>query len=101
MAASIPLFFVGNLLIEIVLWDVVVAVSARNPRAAVATVAWGRGVTGFGSVAGAALGAWSASAGSEAVPLMVSGVLLVAVVAYAFSACAASAFRWWLPAWSL
>ena len=75
----------GNALFDMVAWLVLIAVAGRNPRAAVATFAWGRGVSGLGSTAGAALGVWSNDlfgAGSPAVDF-VTGALILVFVGYA------------------
>ena len=82
---SVTLLAAGNALFDMVAWLVLIAVAGRNPRAAVATFAWGRGVSGLGSTAGAALGVWSNDlfgAGSPAVDF-VTGALILVFVGYA------------------
>ena len=66
-------------------WVVLAAVGARNTRASVATIAWGRGVSALGSIVGAAIGVW-ASATSLTHPIAVqlaTGALVVGFAAYA------------------
>lgn len=53
-AASASLLSCGNALFDVVGWVVLAAVGTRNVRASVATIAWGRGVSALGSIAGAA-----------------------------------------------
>lgn len=82
---SVTLLAAGNALFDMVAWLVLIAVAGRNPRAAVATFAWGRGVSGLGSTAGAALGVWSNDlfgARSPAVDF-VTGTLILVFVGYA------------------
>ena len=82
---SVTLLAAGNALFDMVAWLVLIAVAGHNPRAAVATFAWGRGVSGLGSTAGAALGVWSNDlfgAGSPAVDF-VTGALILVFVGYA------------------
>lgn len=82
---SVTLLAAGNALFDMVAWLVLIAVAGRNPRAAVATFAWGRGVSGLGSTTGAALGVWSNDlfgAGSPAVAF-VTGALILVFVGYA------------------
>lgn len=50
-AASASLLSCGNALFDVVGWVVLAAVGARNTRASVATIAWGRGVSALGSIA--------------------------------------------------
>ncbi len=82
---SVTLLSAGNTLFDMVAWLVLTAVAGRNARAAVATFAWGRGLTGVGTTAGASLGVWSNElfgAGSTAVEL-VTGALILVFVGYA------------------
>lgn len=46
----------GNVLFEMVAWLVLIMLAGRNRKGALAVFAWGRGVAGFGSLIGAALG---------------------------------------------
>lgn len=82
---SVTLLAAGNALFDMVAWLVLIAVAGRNPHAAVATFAWGRGVSGLGSTTGAALGVWSNDlfgAGSPSVAF-VTGALILVFVGYA------------------
>lgn len=82
---SVTLLSAGNTLFDMVAWLVLIAVAGRNPRAALATFAWGRGVSGVGSTVGAALGVWSNDlfgVGTVAVSL-VTGALILVFVGYA------------------
>ena len=84
-AASASLLSCGNALFDVVGWVVLAAVGARNTRASVATIAWGRGVSALGSIVGAAIGVW-ASATSLTHPIAVqlaTGALVVGFAAYA------------------
>ena len=79
-AASASLLSCGNALFDVVGWVVLAAVGARNTRASVATIAWGRG-----SIAGAAIGVW-ANAASLTHPVAVqlaTGTLVLGFAAYA------------------
>ncbi len=84
-AASVSLLSCGNALFDVVGWVVLAAVGARNVRASVAAIAWGRGVSAIGSIVGAALGVW-ASTTSATHPVAVqlaTGAFIIAVTAYA------------------
>ena len=84
-AASASLLSCGNALFDVVGWVVLAAVGTRNVRASVATIAWGRGVSAFGSIVGAAIGVW-ASATSLTHPVAVqlaTGALVLGFAAYA------------------
>ena len=84
-AASASLLSCGNALFDVVGWVVLAAVGARNTRASVATIAWGRGVSALGSIAGAAIGVW-ANAASLTHPVAVqlaTGTLVLGFAAYA------------------
>lgn len=84
-AASASLLSCGNALFDVVGWVVLAAVGARNTRASVATIAWGRGVSALGSIVGAAIGVW-ASATSLTHPVAVqlaTGALVLGFAAYA------------------
>ena len=81
-AASASLLSCGNALFDVVGWVVLAAVGARNTRA---SVAWGRGVSALGSIAGAAIGVW-ANAASLTHPVAVqlaTGTLVLGFAAYA------------------
>lgn len=83
--ASIVMLSAGNTLFDIVAWTVLIAASSRNLKASVAIFAWGRGVSGVGTVLGAALGVWSYQAfGSDPrVVAAVQGVIILVFVGYA------------------
>ena len=53
---SSALLSTGNALFEMVAWLVLIMLAGRNRKGALAVFAWGRGVAGFGSLLGAALG---------------------------------------------
>ena len=59
--ATVTLLSCGNALFDVVGWVVLAAVAARNVRASVATIAWGRGISAAGTIVGAALGVWTTS----------------------------------------
>lgn len=75
----------GNTLFDIVAWMVFAVAASRNRKASVAIFAWGRGVSGFGTVLGAALGVWAYQTfGSDAHAVaVVQGVVIVVFVGYA------------------
>ena len=75
----------GNILFDMVAWVVLAEIANRNRAGAVAVFSWGRGVCALGSIAGAALGLWCNSLIATSPDLLefVSGVMLVAVAAYA------------------
>ena len=54
--ASVVLLSTGNTLFDMVAWMALVAVASRNERASVAAIAWGRGVSGLGTILGAGVG---------------------------------------------
>lgn len=91
-AVSIPLFYMGSALFDIVVWAVLLAAGQRNRSAAVATFSWGYAVRSAGSVTGAALGAWVAAAHVPHVDVAVSGLLLMVVLGYVFLRLRASSF---------
>ncbi len=83
--ASVALLSCGNSLFDVVAWVVLASVGARNVRASVATIAWGRGLSAMGTVVGAALGVWASST-SVTHPIamqLMAGALIVAFAAYA------------------
>ncbi len=75
----------GNTLFDLVAWTVLIAVAHRNPLGALAVFAWGRGVSGLGTLVGAALGVWCNDlfANDHTALALVSGGLIVLFVAYA------------------
>ena len=83
--ASIVLLSAGNTLFDIVAWVVLIAASSRNPKASVAIFAWGRGVSGIGTVLGAAFGVWAYEAfGFDArIVVTVQGAIILVFVGYA------------------
>jgi DNA-binding CsgD family transcriptional regulator len=85
LVSSNVLLSAGNTLFDMVAWAVLAEIANRNRAGAVAVFSWGRGVCALGSIAGAALGVWCNSLIATSPDLLefVSGVMLVAVVAYA------------------
>ena len=83
--ASVTLLSCGNALFDVVGWVVLAAVGARNLRASVATIAWGRGISAVGTIAGAAFGVWATQrAVTHPVAMqVVLGIFVVAFMAYA------------------
>lgn len=83
--ASIVLLSAGNTLFDVVAWVVLIAASSRNLKASVAIFAWGRGVSGIGTVLGAAIGVWAYEAfGSDArIVATVQGAIILVFVGYA------------------
>lgn len=53
---SNALLVTGNLLFEMVAWLVLIMLAGRNSKNALAVFAWGRGMSGFGTLIGAAIG---------------------------------------------
>ncbi|MFR4999618.1 MAG: helix-turn-helix transcriptional regulator [Slackia sp.] len=83
--ATAGLLSAGNTLFDLVAWVVLVSVAARNERGAVAVISWGRGVSGIGTIVGAALGVWSTRAfGQDShLAVFVAGALILVFVGYA------------------
>ena len=84
-AASVTLLSCGNSLFDVVGWVVLAAVGARNVRASVATVAWGRGVSAVGTIVGAAVAVWAngVSATHPIAAQLMAGAFVIAFAAYA------------------
>ena len=82
---AVTLLSCGSTLFDMVAWTTLLSVAARNERGAVAAFAWGRGVTGFGTLAGAALGvAANDLTGGAVMPVeLISGALILIFVGYA------------------
>lgn len=83
--ASVTLLSAGNTLFDMVAWVALVAVASRNERGAVAAFAWGRGLTGLGTIVGAAFGVLANNllgSGSYGAVLM-GGVFILVFVGYA------------------
>lgn len=83
--AGITLLSAGNTLFDMVAWVALIAIATRNERGAVAAFAWGRGLTGLGTIVGAALGVLAnglLGSDSYGVALM-SGLLILVFVGYA------------------
>lgn len=82
---SVTLLSAGNTLFDMVAWVTLVAVAARNARGAVAAFAWGRGLTGLGTIVGAGLGVLANNlAGGNALAIeLISGALILVFVGYA------------------
>ncbi len=79
---SVTLLSAGNAVFDMVAWLVLIAVAGRNTSGAVATFAWGRGVSGLGTVVGAGLGVWSNDLfgfDDVAVSLLAGAIILVFV----------------------
>lgn len=83
--ASVALLSAGNTLFDMVAWIVLVSVAERNTNGSIAVIAWGRGVSGIGTIAGAALGVWSTQAFGQdgRMGIVVAGVLILVFVGYA------------------
>ena len=83
--ASVTLLSAGNTLFDMVAWVALIAVASRNERGAVAAFAWGRGLTGLGTIVGAALGVLANGLfGSDALGLaLMGGTLILVFVGYA------------------
>lgn len=83
--ASVTLLSAGNTLFDMVAWVALVAVAARNARGAVAAFAWGRGLTGMGTIVGAGLGVVANGlVGGNTLPIeLISGSLILVFVGYA------------------
>ena len=73
----------GNMLFDMVAWRVLVAAGARNERAALAILSWGRGMTALGSVIGAGLGVAAVRAADPGTAPVVSSLLVFLTVAAA------------------
>jgi DNA-binding CsgD family transcriptional regulator len=83
--ASNVLLSAGNTFFDMMAWVVLISLAARNRAGALAAFAWGRGISGFGTLVGAALGVWSNTLFSSNRDLLtvVSGLLIVLFVGYA------------------
>lgn len=83
--ASVTLLSAGNTLFDMVAWVTLVAVAARNARGAVAAFAWGRGLTGLGTIVGAGLGVVANGlVGGNVLGIeLISGSLILVFVGYA------------------
>lgn len=83
--ASVALLSAGNTLFDMVAWVVLVSVASRNANGAIAVISWGRGVSGIGTIAGAALGVWSTQAFGQdgRMGIVVAGALILVFVGYA------------------
>lgn len=83
--ASITLLSAGNTLFDMVAWVALVAVASRNEHGAVAAFAWGRGLTGLGTIVGAALGVAANNLfGGDSYGLaLMGGTLILVFVGYA------------------
>lgn len=84
-AVGVTLLSAGNTLFDMVAWVALVAVASRNERGAVAAFAWGRGLTGLGTIVGAALGVLANGlfGGDENGIALMSGALILVFVGYA------------------
>lgn len=82
---SVGLLSAGNTLFDMVAWSVLAAVAMRNVHGSMAVVAWGRGVSGIGTIVGAAFGVWStkAFADNEHAAILVAGAFVLFFVGYA------------------
>lgn len=82
---AVALLSAGNTLFDMVAWVVIISVASRNVYGSVATIAWGRGVSSLGTIAGAALGVWSTAAFGQdgRIEVLVAGVLILVFVGYA------------------
>jgi DNA-binding CsgD family transcriptional regulator len=75
----------GSALFEMLMWVVLISLAGRNRAASVSVFAWGRGVSSFGTLSGAALGVFGNAlvAGSHEGLVALSGVLVMAITGYA------------------
>jgi DNA-binding CsgD family transcriptional regulator len=82
---SVVLLAAGNTLFDMVAWLVLIAVASRNSRGAVATFAWGRGVSGLGTTLGAFIGVTSNHLTGDNPDMLkiVLAVIVLVFVAYA------------------
>lgn len=82
---SVGLLSAGNTLFDMVAWSVLAAVAMRNVHGSMAVIAWGRGVSGIGTIVGAAFGVWStkAFADNEHAAILVAGAFVLFFVGYA------------------
>lgn len=76
---SVGLLSAGNTLFDMVAWSVLAAVAMRNVHGSMAVIAWGRGVSGIGTIVGAAFGVWStkAFADNEHAAILVAGAFVL------------------------
>lgn len=74
----------GNVLFSMTAWMALVAIAARNPVGATTVITWGRGVSAFGTLVGAAAGvaANDAIAAQSSLLFIIAGALLMAFAAY-------------------
>ncbi len=81
---GVSLLSCGSVLFDVVCWVVLAAAGARNLRSSVATIAWGRGLSSLGTIAGASLGVWSSmeSTSHPVAMQVVAGLLIVSFAAY-------------------
>lgn len=82
LVGSVTLLSAGNALFDMVAWVVLIAVAGRNVYGAVVAFAWGRGVSGIGTILGAAVGVWSNDlfgSDSGAISLVIGAIILVFV----------------------
>lgn len=82
---SVGLLSAGNTLFDMVAWSVLASVAMRNVHGSMAVIAWGRGVSGIGTIVGAAFGVWStkAFADNEHAAILVAGAFVLLFVGYA------------------
>lgn len=83
----------GNALFDIVAWAVLITTAARNERAAVAVIAWGRGVTAAGSVVGAFLGVTASRFADPETLWLFSSLVALGIVAFALFALSGYSFE--------
>ncbi len=82
--ATVMLLSTGNALFDMVAWLVLIAVASRNSRGAVATFAWGRGISSLGSTLGAAVGVHANTLAGMGTPLfdLFAALLVLLFVGY-------------------
>ncbi len=82
--ATVMLLSTGNALFDMVAWLVLIAVASRNSRGAVATFAWGRGISSLGSTLGAAVGVHANTLANMGAPLfdLFAALLVLLFVGY-------------------
>lgn len=80
---SIACLSVGNTLFDMMAWALLANAARQNPEASLVTIAWGRGITGVGSIVGAALGVGVAAQASARTVWTASAVAVFTIVAFA------------------
>ncbi len=83
-STGVALLSAGSALFDIPSWIALAAIAARNPLGAITAIAWGRGLSSFGSVLGAGAGMTASNiiSDNEQLVFLLSGVLLVIFTYY-------------------